>query len=920
MKWIVNILLLFFVALGYSQDREAAIWHFGQFAGLDFNSLQPQSINGGQINTSAGCSAISNEKGELILYSDGIEAFSGSHNFISPSVVMQGGNFSTQSALVVPWPGRDQSFFIFTVGSLRQANQVLAEGDGLNYYVVNTNGDTGNVSPQKQHLVTYNPENRNQRLIKCSEKITAIKHPNKDQYWVVTHFEDTFHAFSIDERGVNGTSVKSEIGPYVYPPGFTRNMQGQIKISPDGTKLAVANYQNNVDSEGNSPGFLYLYDFDVDSGRLSNPQQLLADDFVFAYGVEFSPNSKNLYASVASFKNGELPTSPPPLSGALGSSVFHIDLEDNFKATRLFGDDNEPTALQQAIDGKIYKAQEGKRYLGVIHNPNANGQDVIYEDEGLQISAASKRGLPGFVQSFFQVKVDFEEACEGFETKLSTNYLPEPDNIAWDFGDGSPVLNTTDKFPTHVYPTGGSYTVRATITKGMEVNTYSKLVIVRGIPEARPAFITQCDDDGDGFATFNLIEAAGRVNGTPGTQYTFFLDQADAENNTNPISREDSRDFSNNTASRVYVRVTSEFGCINVTSVDLSVSANAIPPDLFLQYSTCDSDVDGGDQDGVGIFDLTQAIEDINAILPGNDSLSVNFYETYEDAILEVRAANPKNFRNDDSPYSQQLWIRVESADRSTCIGIGQHISLTVDEVPEFDLLAKETICNRQLPYTVSARNPKENYFYEWTDQDGNVVGNGEDLAITIAGTYSVTAINTNGTFCEKTKTIEVSTIAAPVITEVEVDGIITLRSTATVITEESEGFEYALDNDAGPYQDSNIFYEVAPGIHKAFVRDKNNCELVSMEFSVIGHPAFFTPNNDGINDYWQLQGVSENLQAESLIHIYDRYGVLLAQVDPTSVGWDGMMEGQMLPASDYWFRVRLQDGREFSGHFALKR
>ena len=112
----------------------------------------------------------------------------------------------------------------------------------------------------------------------------------------------------------------------------------------------------------------------------------------------------------------------------------------------------------------------------------------------------------------------------------------------------------------------------------------------------------------------------------------------------------------------------------------------------------------------------------------------------------------------------------------------------------------------------------------------------------------------------------------------------------------------------------------MAPGIHKVYVRDKKRCDQVFEEFSVIGHPAFFTPNNDGVNDYWQIQGVSENLQANSLIYIFDRYGALMAQVDPTSHGWDGTYQGQELPANDYWFRVRLEDGREFNGHFTLKR
>jgi len=39
----------------------------------------------------------------------------------------------------------------------------------------------------------------------------------------------------------------------------------------------------------------------------------------------------------------------------------------------------------------------------------------------------------------------------------------------------------------------------------------------------------------------------------------------------------------------------------------------------------------------------------------------------------------------------------------------------------------------------------------------------------------------------------------------------------------------------------------------------------------------------------------------------------------PSQAGWDGFFNGEKLPTDDYWFHVKLQDGRIFKSHFTLK-
>ena len=81
-----------------------------------------------------------------------------------------------------------------------------------------------------------------------------------------------------------------------------------------------------------------------------------------------------------------------------------------------------------------------------------------------------------------------------------------------------------------------------------------------------------------------------------------------------------------------------------------------------------------------------------------------------------------------------------------------------------------------------------------------------------------------------------------------------------------------------------------------------------------------FKIHNDGIHDTWRILGIREDFQPNSRVYIFDRYGKLLKELDPVGEGWDGTFIGRPMPQSDYWFRVFLEDGREFKGHFSLVR
>ncbi|WP_188405397.1 T9SS type B sorting domain-containing protein, partial [Psychroflexus salis] len=121
----------------------------------------------------------------------------------------------------------------------------------------------------------------------------------------------------------------------------------------------------------------------------------------------------------------------------------------------------------------------------------------------------------------------------------------------------------------------------------------------------------------------------------------------------------------------------------------------------------------------------------------------------------------------------------------------------------------------------------------------------------------------------------------------------------------------------------SIIFSNLEAGVRQVRGRDVGGCGEVIVEVSLIDYPQFFTPNEDGYNDRWNIIGIANQNNAK--IYIFDRYGKLLKQLSPSSPGWDGTYNGKVMPANDYWFSVEYEEPstgkrQEFKANFTLKR
>lgn len=438
-------------------------------------------------------------------------------------------------------------------------------------------------------------------------------------------------------------------------------------------------------------------------------------------------------------------------------------------------------------------------------------------------------------------------------------------------------------------------------------STDSFELLVNPLPEYSDVSLFQCDEDGvlDGFTLFNLTEShQALTNGFPDRTTKFFLNLSDAQNSTNEI--DGSQFYNTQFQQNIYVQIIDDItGCFDIAELTLDVSAtSANNGSLFL----CDND---GIEDGLMQFDLTQA--NIDVIAGITLDVDVNYYATQEDALLEVNEL-PTNFSN-TTPYNQTIFVRVEND--NDCFGINE-VELTVFELPKIEDDEELIYCLNSYPETITLiagkiNDEPSNYHYLWSTGETTY-----KINVNQPGNYQVTTINPL-TFCEKSRTISVlpSNIAA--FDNIKVVDATSNNTIAVFVSGEGD-YEYSFNNPNGPYQDSNFFENVPPGLHNVYVRDKNNCGTVSNIVSVIGFPRFFTPNNDSYHDTWHVYGINDPDHFDSKVYIFDRFGKLLKELSPRGPGWDGTFNGNIMPANDYWFFVKLQDGRVFRNHFTLKR
>ncbi len=276
----------------------------------------------------------------------------------------------------------------------------------------------------------------------------------------------------------------------------------------------------------------------------------------------------------------------------------------------------------------------------------------------------------------------------------------------------------------------------------------------------------------------------------------------------------------------------------------------------------------------------------------------------------------------------------VKIANNSSCVGAEvssnlQAVAVTKLPKPTLNSLS-ESLCGTDGGFDLVARDENGVIYTSGIDwRDGN-----DDKLLETSGSYHVTKTGTYAVYVTKngcrSKIHSGRTVAQVVVQELSLD----FSPSETQDIEEDEevvleaivgggigALEYAWTRtETGNVTGSSSSYvypaSKTENVSVVVTDTQTNCTVSSgvTEINVLKSfkvPNAFTPNGDGFNDTWNIEGLET--YRNSVMNVYNRWGQLVySNHGSYTEAWDGRRNGKDLPIGTYYYVITLnQDGKE---------
>lgn len=430
-------------------------WYFGQYACIDFSSGVPvpqnTALTHSTVFTYEGAYSYSDNNGNLIFYTDGINIWNFNHTQINTSPVFptsasmlnnttnQNQPYYSNSGLIgVPVPNQPNKYFIFSAPNYENFNGI---NDYVRYVVLDLTTNT----------VTA-PQNLSSTSLMC-EGLSIAPHINGVDYWLIAHertggsSQNRFHSYIITSLGVSTNPIISS--PNIYRASSV----AQIKVSPDNQKIVIS---GGYGSGNISTRDIALYNFNNSDGTI-NSEQIFdsptnnADPGGTFYGCAFSEDSKQIYAH-----------------DQIYNSICQFDLLGNFT---LITNSFSGYYFQLGPDNNIYCHNSLSTQMARINNPNTPANIGSFQNGVLDFALINPTNIklfasiPSFIDgikppatnpTFSYVYAN----CSSINFTMNSNWGGY--TYTWNFGDPTPTASGASV--SHTYALPGAYTVTCTLT------------------------------------------------------------------------------------------------------------------------------------------------------------------------------------------------------------------------------------------------------------------------------------------------------------------------------------------------------------------------------------------------------------------------------------------------------------------------
>ncbi|MGH1387081.1 T9SS type B sorting domain-containing protein [Kordia sp.] len=474
-------------------------------------------------------------------------------------------------------------------------------------------------------------------------------------------------------------------------------------------------------------------------------------------------------------------------------------------------------------------------------------------------------------------------------------------------------------------------------------------IILNETPQiTTPNNITQCEND----TTFDLTQIENELlqNNTISVVVTYYTSLGDATTGTNPINTNYQISPGQET---IFVRVenTNNSNCFETSQFEIILNESpqiTTPSDIM----HCADD---------GSFDLTQVENELTANTSQN--VIITYHTTLNNANTNTDAINTNYNANTNQ---DTIYVRVQITD-SDCFAVTLFNVITFESL-EITIPSSISFCENEIdgPFDLTqvenellqnvTQNITVSYHDSLVDAETNTNSLSTNYTIPAVQATIYIRVEDNDTNCFETTQFTIQSFENPIIEpfvnspsirllsdcyiDTNLEGYFDLNDIYSEIitngnTDYTLEFYLSEEEAAQEINTINAIYYALGDTEEIFVVVTNNngcksmtnffinpdCYDTIVDIANISFPEFFTPNNDYVNDTWNVKGISVAVQQTSIMYIFDRYGKLLYYFRPGQIeGWNGTYKGRPMPSNDYWYKFQTLEGQIFSGSFSLIR
>lgn len=484
----------------------------------------------------------------------------------------------------------------------------------------------------------------------------------------------------------------------------------------------------------------------------------------------------------------------------------------------------------------------------------------------------------------------------------------------WDYGDGSPVETRTDNTPfSHTYQNSGSVDVKLNVVlaSGCTSDAATLHINITPVPVADFTMPDICAGENAVFTDKSTIAD----NTQDGFTYNWNFGDANASA-TNPntsAEKNPGHQYLQPGNYPVTLTVTSKDGCPYFKTQTFTVNGTDVKASFKVENSNnlCSSnDVIFDDQSTVNFGNITKIV------------WYFDYNNNPDDGVVITKDQMPANHQyshnygafNGSDTRNYAVVMKVYSGG-GACFNISPPTPVTIKGNPIVNLSKIGSICQDADPVQIA--EDKNGFTGTGTFSGSGVSSAGLfNPAAAGPGLTTVNYIFTAQNGCDYNTSQQITVMPSP---KVSFKGDVTILEGSSVRLDPSvsgDGLTYQWVPSAGLDHDNVLSPSANPvedTRYKLILTSAEGCKAMGdVLVKVLKYPEIptaFTPNNDGINDTWNIKYL--NSYPNNTVDIYDRYGEKLYSSVGYSVPWDGRYKGAVLPTGTYYYIINPKNGRK---------